>query len=67
LHSVIVGNREVDLETLDQIEDELVTAVNPLALTARRQRTANLRYVEIGQAQRFGSFRKAVKRDGINY
>jgi len=68
LHSRFVPNREVDLETLDQVQDELLTAVKPLTLTdARRERAANFRHVEIGQAQRFGSFRKAVKRHGINY
>src|SRR5271155_2336156 len=67
-HSGIVRNCEVDLETLDQVEDELVTAVKPLALTdARGERAANFRHVEIGQVQFLGSFRKPVKRDGINY
>jgi hypothetical protein len=68
LRSGIVRNCEVDLETLDQVEDELATAVMPLAFTAEGTRQApNFSHVEVGQVQGFGGFREAVESIDIDY
>jgi hypothetical protein len=68
LHSGIVRNREVDLETLDQVEDELATAVMPLAFTAARTgRAANFAHIEIRQVQVLSGFREALEGAGIDY
>lgn len=66
--SGIVGDREVDLEALDQVEDKLATAVEPLALTpARAGCPTNFGHVEIGQIQAFGGFGKTVEGGWFDY
>jgi len=64
----IVGDSEVDLETLDQVEDKLATAVEPLALTpARGGYPTNFGHLEMGQVQAFGGFGKTVEGGWFDY
>ncbi len=60
--SRIVGDREVELQALDQVEDKLAATVESLSLTpARDGCAANFGHVEIGQVQAFGGFGKAFE------
>jgi hypothetical protein len=66
--SGIVGDGEVDLEALDQVQDKLATAVEPLALTpARAGCPTNFGHVEIGQIQAFGGCGKTVEGGWLDY
>jgi hypothetical protein len=66
--SGIVGDGEVELEALDQVQDKLATAVEPLALTpARAGCPTNFGHVKIGQIQAFGGFGKTVEGGWFDY
>ena len=66
--SGIVGDSEVDLEALDQVEDKLAAAVEPLALTpAPAGCPANFGHLEMGQVQAFGGFGKTVEGGWFDY
>ncbi|MFZ0244220.1 hypothetical protein [Candidatus Binatus sp.] len=68
MHSGIVRDREVDFEAFNQVEDELASAVKPLAvMAAGTGHAANFSHVESGQVQGFGGFREAVESIEIDY
>lgn len=68
LHSGIILDREIELEALDHVEDELATAIKPPALTiARTGGASDFGYVEIRQVQFAGGFDDAVESARLDY